>query len=279
METVIIDSNNCFITLAQGLFADPKSKYAVTDLPSIRKMVLTYVAKQMKGNNDIVLAVDDGTWRKEYFPEYKANRKTEKEKSEFPYDKFMPMFQQVIDELKQIHGKLSVVQVPGVEGDDIVAVIAPRVLPTIIHSSDQDLLQLQVFYKGVKQFNPRDWKYITPEDKSYDIFDHIIRGDAGDGVPNVLSEDRCFVDKIRQVPMIKSRYDELYGKIATPDPEGYIGDDEDLMRRYYRNKLMVDLREIPADIKVKIVEVYESSKQPGKLGDFSNHLLKHGVMI
>ena len=58
METVIIDGNNVFISLAQGLWADPKAKHAVVDLVSVRKMVLTYIGRQLGLGNTVILCID-----------------------------------------------------------------------------------------------------------------------------------------------------------------------------------------------------------------------------
>ena len=278
METVIIDGNNVFISLAQGLWADPKAKHAVVDLVSVRKMVLTYIGRQLGLGNTVILCIDFKTWRKRVFREYKARRAEEKEKSGFPYDQFIEVLQAVCDEIKTVPGRVKVMQVEYAEGDDLIAVMAALNQPCVIHSTDKDLLQLQTFYDGVRQFSPRDWEYITPESKSYDLVEHIIRGDPGDGIPNILSADDVFVTRTRQTVLTKTRYQALYEMMCTPDPEMFCQDDPELLQRYRRNKQMVDLREIPDDIVSSIIHAYESIGE-GKAGEFSNLLMKHGITI
>ena len=91
----------------------------------------------------------------------------------------------------------------------------------------------------------------------------IIRGDKGDGIPNVLSSSDCFVRDLRQTPISKSKFEKLMEK--------NYGDWEDENARigFSRNQTLIDLRNIPDDIKEKIINNYEETiPVKGKILDY-----------
>ena len=56
--------------------------------------------------------------------------------------------------------------------------------------------------KIIKGVDPREY-----------LKEHIIRGDKGDGIPNILSADNCIVDGVRQKPISKKKVREwMYKK-------------------------------------------------------------------
>ena len=63
----------------------------------------------------------------------------------------------------------------------------------MIVSGDKDFIQLQK-YPNVQQYNLILKKYVNGHDPITYIKEHILKGDASDGVPNVLSPDNTFVD-------------------------------------------------------------------------------------
>jgi hypothetical protein len=89
----------------------------------------------------------------------------------------------------------------------------------------------------------------------------VIKGDAGDGVPNILSPDNAFVMNIRQKPVTKKRLEEWVdiNKMSS-----------EVKRNYLRNKSLIDLSEIPEHLKNKILEAYsaENTKDRSQLLNF-----------
>jgi hypothetical protein len=86
----------------------------------------------------------------------------------------------------------------------------------------------------------------------------IIRGDKGDGVPNILSADNCIVEGVRQKAITEV-------KIITwlnQDPKEFCT--EDMLRNYSRNEIMIDLTKIPPNLTQKILDTYESAKVSSK---------------
>lgn len=276
----LIDGNNAFITLAQGLWSDPRAKSAVTNPVSVMKMVLGYVAGVYKKSSRVVLALDDGTWRKQVFPYYKARRALAKEKSDFPYAEFVECLNSAIAVVKNNSSRLDVIQIPGIEGDDIIGCLAPVLAPVCVYSTDQDLLQLQTNFPDldITQYSPKEHVYIRPADKKYNLVDHIIRGDDTDDVPNVLSPDTSFVEKIRQTPMIASRYNPLFEQFSAPDfdPETLEGD---LKARYIRNRAMVDMRYMPDYVVDKIFAEYERVSETPRNKTLFDTLAEQGILV
>lgn len=279
METQLIDGNNVFTTLAQSLAADKRSVHAAYDLDSIRKMVVHYISKHIQAGRPVVIAADAASWRKQEFPPYKWRRYQNKGRDDFKYDEFIVVLQKVLEEIKE-HSPCAVLRVPGAEGDDIIAAFAAIMAEeggVCIHSTDKDLLQLQLHYSGVRQFSPTEWKYITAQSKGYSLIEHIIRGDAGDDVPNILSADDVFMTKTRQTVLTASRYSEMYALLSSERPEDQMDDEQ--KRRYHRNRKLIDLREIPFDVVERIFAAYTEEKEKMRpAGAFSHYLASHGIL-
>ena len=94
----------------------------------------------------------------------------------------------------------------------------------------------------------------------------IIRGDKGDGIPNVLSVSDCFVRDIRQTPINKSKFDKLMEKDYGE------WEDENARIGFSRNQTLIDLRNIPGDIREKIINSYEETK-PASKGKILDYLI------
>ena len=107
-------------------------------------------------------------------------------------------------------------------------------------------------------------KYITKEEADQFLREHVLKGDAGDGIPNVLSDDNCFVLGSRQKPLTQKRMDDL----IQVGLEGKY--DHPAFRNYMRNKELIDLTMIPKDVQLKILESYDEqeNKKPNKLMDY-----------
>lgn len=242
----------------------------------LRHMILNSIRgyKQKFGRKygDIVIACDNMKyWRREYFPLYKAGRKKAREDSGYDWKLIFETLNQIRDEIDKIF-PYKVVNVDGAEADDVIAVLAewsqtndlenaspfadgdPK--PFLVISGDHDFIQLQRF-KNVQQFSPIQKKYVstdsTPENY---VLEHIIRGDKGDGIPNVLSNDDCLVKGERQKP-ISSKKIEEWSKDKNKMPN-----DPEFKKNFERNSVLVDFRFIPDKVKNSIVNNFES--QPTK---------------
>jgi hypothetical protein len=254
-----------------------KSMYGKTftlDESLIRHMVLmilkTHLKTFRKDYGEVVLCCDNRKyWRKEFFPFYKANRKKNREKSDLDWHMIFDMLAKFKQELKE-NFPYKVVDVEGAEADDIIGTLVPRHIMSeniLIISSDGDFPQLQM-YNGtshftVKQYNPSQKKFIVSFNPLEELKEKVIRGDKGDGIPNVLSPSDCFVRDIRQTPISKGKLDKLMEKNYGE------WEDENARIGFSRNQTLIDLRCIPGDIKEKIINTYEETTPvKGKILDY-----------
>ena len=238
------------------------------DVNLLRHMVINTIRShklKFEGEyGELVIACDSRHyWRKQYFPYYKANRKKAREDSKFNWQEIFDAINLIKKELAAIF-PFRVIEVDGAEADDIIAslvywsldndvregTLIPDPKPLLIVSGDHDFNQLQK-YKHVKQFSPVLKKFVkaetTPEEY---IIHHIIRGDKGDGVPNVLSNDDSIVSGERQTSITTKKLEEWI-KDPTTMPT-----DDNFKRNYHRNKTLVDLSMIPKEIQEQIINTF-----------------------
>ena len=232
----------------------------------IRHMILNtirrYNVKFKDEYGQMILACDSTSWRKEKFPQYKFKRKTARDESPLDWGKFFGFLNGIRDEIAE-ELPYPVVHVDRAEADDVIATLVQSTQefgqnePVMIVSSDKDFIQLHQ-YSNVKQFSPMKRKLVEVEDPAFYKFDHICRGDVSDGVPNMLSPDNTFTDGLRQTPMMKKKIQFWWDNRIELDT--LLNDDE--LRNFQRNSLMIDLNRIPEDIQSSILDKYKS--QQGK---------------
>jgi hypothetical protein len=258
---ILIDLNQVLLSGIMAQIASQKNVKLEENL--IRHLVLNVIrthTKTFKEYGEVVLCCDNRKyWRKEIFPFYKAGRKKSREKSDLDWHLIFDILAKLKQELKD-NFPYKVIDVEGAEADDIIGTLVPRHIMhenIVIVSSDGDFLQLQM-YNGrsefkVKQYNPAQKKYLISPDPMMDLKEKIIKGDKGDGIPNILSPADCFVRDVRQTPITKGKLEKFLAEQS---------DDYDSISKtgYTRNQLLIDLRNIPGDIKEKIINTYEETK-------------------
>lgn len=247
----------------------------------LRHMVInsirSYKQKFSDEYGEIVIACDDKNyWRKQIFPYYKANRKKARDSSELDWSLIFDVFNKIKAEIKQ-YFPYRVIQVDHAEADDIISTLVHNNSDEVfggknilILSGDKDFVQLQKF-PNVKQYDPIRKKWIACKDPEKYLFEHILKGDPGDGIPNVLSDDDTFVTDKRQKPLTQKKIDTIYN-------DGVFMLDKLADKNYRRNRDLVDLSCIPANIKESVISKYdeESGKGRDKLFNyFIKYKLKH----
>ena len=203
---------------------------------------------------EMVIAMDHtNVWRKKSFPHYKANRKKQRKESKHDWNAIFTMMNNVREEVEE-YSPYRCVRIEGCEADDVIATIIeakndPR--PTVIVSPDKDFVQLQK-YPNVKQFSNIQKKWVEPDiDPVTDLEIKVLKGDMGDGIPNVMSEDDVLIEEgAHQTPLRKAKMDMLM-----QDPEA-LG--TSIARRIIRNRDMIDLSRCPDYLKQEILEAFAS---------------------
>ena len=239
----------------------------------VRHMILnvirTYV-KKFKATHgpEVVIACDNRNyWRRDYFPQYKASRKKSRDASGHDWNSIFECLHKIKEELKE-HSPYKVVDVDTAEADDIIAVLAMRQSTqekVMILSSDKDFAQLQK-YPNVEQFSPILKKFIKEPLPSVQLKQMIIRGDKGDGIPNILSADDSIVNGIRQKPITEAKIINWLNQ----EPKEFCN--EEMLRNYKRNELLIDLTKVPETLQKSIIDTYENTAGHTKQ-QFMNYMI------
>jgi 5'-3' exonuclease len=232
-------------------------------LNSIRMYVKKYSAEF---GSSIVIAADNYSWRRKYFPQYKAKRREARTSSEAEKEKWSNIFDILDVVLKELDEFLpySVLHISGAEADDIIGTLAEYIQkdfgyqePMLIISQDKDFIQLHRF-SNVKQFSPQQNKWIKDSNPRYYLFEHILKGDPSDGIPNILSSDDVFITEgIRQTPLTKKKIEQYMEILLSSDKslESVLTTNE--FRNFSRNQKLIDLTMTPPELKQAIINEYE----------------------
>ena len=226
----------------------------------VRHMVLNSIRNfksRFSNYGELVICCDDKNyWRKQMFPYYKANRKKSREASSLDWNMIFNTLSMIKEEVKE-NFPYVVLQVESAEADDLIATMVERYgnngEKIMIVSGDKDFAQLQR-YKNVSQYSPITKKMIKVDDPMEYLFEHVIRGDSGDGVPNIMSRDDVFVNGLRQKPLTKKKVAAMIGEMK----RGITPFDGEVKRNYLRNIQLIDLTRVPDDIRQEVIYKYNN---------------------
>lgn len=279
---LLIDFNQCIIG---AVHIGAKNFGSDLNMDMIRHLTLNsilYYRKRFDDYTDTVICCDGPrSWRKDHYPYYKAVRRKSRDESPLDWDLIHDAINHMEEEL-DTYFPYRVVRVDRAEGDDVIAVLIKHfqkdydgVIPPKIKiiSSDKDFIQLHSI-PGVSQYSPITKKEVfDPEPEKY-LFEQILKGDRGDGVPNFRSSDECLTRGIRQRPVTQKRLDECWD---AKDPMQFCSTEE--LSNYSRNKKMIDLihDEIPQDVVDAIIAKYESAKE-ARRSEIWNYMTKYKLM-
>ena len=252
---ILVDMNQ--ISVASVMMHLHMSKRTIPDNNMVRHMILNslrmYRTQFSSEFGELVLCYDSKHyWRRDYFPQYKANRKRDREKSNQDWDAIFECLNTIKEEIKTNMPYKSL-EIYGAEADDIIATICTEYDEEImILSGDKDFIQLQRF-PNVKQYSPITKKMVNGINPSGYLQEHILKGDMSDGIPNVLSPDHTFTDGLRQHPLTKKKIASILDTVPFDSLP------EETKRNYQRNKKLIDLTFTPPELSDEILKTYRSS--------------------
>ena len=244
------------------------------DVDFIRHMVLNslrmYRTEYNEKYGELVICCDSPhSRRKEHFPQYKAGRKTSREESPLNWTQIFGCFETIKEELKTKF-PYKFIQVDSAEADDIIGLLSrteSRNEKVMIISSDKDFIQLHQ-YDNVYQWSPVTKKLVNGVEPHGYLFEHILKGDKGDGIPNVLSADNSIVDGVRQKPITKKYVENFVLHNAEIS-----GRSEMEIRNFHRNQKLIDLNETPPSLCEQIWEEYQKEPE-GQRRDLLNFFIE-----
>ena len=223
----------------------------------VRHMILNSVRMYRTMFNEdygeMVLAYDSKSyWRREFFPQYKSNRRKNREEDNKDWDSIFEVLNQIKNEIKEFL-PYKVVETYGAEADDVIATLCKHYQSEkiMIVSGDKDFIQLQK-YDNVSQYSPVTKKLVNGVDPNVYIKEHVLKGVKSDGVPNVLSPDHTFTDELRQRPLTSKKMHDI---LATE-----IDDlNDELKRNYQRNFKLINLDNIPEKLELDILDDFKGA--------------------
>ena len=278
---ILIDYSQVAVAGILAFSADiKKNKDSSEKKNLIRHVVLSSIKSYKKkyGNEygQVVIACDGKNyWRRDFFAQYKGLRKKARDESDLDWAVIFETLNELREDLKE-HFKYKVIHVDKCEADDVIAVLTEstqefgKYEPVMIVSSDKDFKQLHT-YDNVKQFSPMLKKQVSVGSKKELhawLVEHIVKGDSGDGIPNILSADTTLVEGVRQKPVSSKRLEEFIANGFTA-----CKNDEE-RRNWHRNQTLVDFKYIPEEVKNSILTAFEVEPKGNKMA-IMNYLIKH----
>ena len=271
---ILVDMNQ--ISLASVMMHLNITKRDSVEPGMVRHMILNSLRMYRQMFNEeygeLVICYDSKHyWRRDYYPEYKASRKKSRDSSGHDWDDIFEFLNMMKEEIKD-NFPYKVLEVYGAEADDIIATLCHELEfdngKTLILSGDKDFVQLQK-YRNVTQYSPITKKFVNGIDPNEYLYEHVLKGDTGDGVPNVLSPDNTFVDGLRQKPLSKKKIAEWAGPMC----EQMLPNDE-VKRNYQRNKKLIDLTESPDELFMECKKAYDDAPE-GDRSKLLNYFIKN----
>ena len=275
-----------------GEMAGRSGKDVDVNVPLLRHMILNAIRSYKNKfseefGDEVVIACDNRHyWRRKVFPHYKGHRKKARAASEYDWSAIFDALNIIRNELDE-YFPYPVIDVEGAEADDVIGTLAEysqtagedgglfdegTQIPFLVLSGDHDFNQLQK-WSNVKQYAPAQRKWIKiKEPAAAVLMEHIITGDKGDGVPNMLSPDNSFADGIRQKSIRKA----LLAEWKVTPPEQWIT--AEMSHGYNRNQQLVDLSKTPQEIKNNIIESYQR-QQGGDRSQLLNFFIKNKMRL
>ena len=252
-------------TIIAGLMAQLKVNDGEMSEDLLRHMIINslrnYQKRYAEEYGEMVLCTDAANpWRRDFYPNYKANRKKARDNDDMDWTLIFDTLHKVKMEIKE-NFPYRYMYVENAEADDIIAVLCRTTNEKVlIVSGDKDFQQLHK-YNYVKQWSPNLNKFVVQDRPEEFLKEHTLRGDKSDGIPNILSNDNCMVEGIRQTPLRKPVFDAYMRMTIESDDKYY--------RNYLRNQTLIDFDFIPKDVESRILQEYEKTEVvQGKVFDY-----------
>lgn len=246
-----------------------------------------------------ILALEGKSWRKKVYPAYKMNRiarKLKRKPSEIEADE---VFEQAANDLIEYFSKdtnIPAIKSPNAEADDIIAtfIFDRPDEQHIIVSCDSDFHQL--IADNVMMYDPMQGHIITINgvfndrmqpvidkttkkqktigDPEYILFKKCIRGDSSDNISSAYPKirEKGSKNKVGIVQCFEDRKSKGFewNTVMLHEWEDHMGNRNKVKDLYERNRLLIDLREIPdiivEEVRQSIVESCQKKVSTSEVG-------------
>ncbi|MDH5766617.1 MAG: hypothetical protein OEZ38_11435 [Gammaproteobacteria bacterium] len=182
---LIVDLSNVVFIVHHSSLKKNNGEFSKEFLLFKTVQLIKYIALMYKVDGILIACDSKNVWRKDLYPEYKANRN---HATDPYYDDVKDVINDVIrffDECTMI----TTMSVNRAEADDIIAIVTQTSnAKSVILSSDKDFIQL-INDKTVL-YSPTSKAERVSEDREYELFEKCIRGDRGDNIPSAYPNIR-----------------------------------------------------------------------------------------
>lgn len=299
---LLVDFTNLFFrgrhTASRAADLDDRLGMAVhTTLASINKSW-----RLLKGDH-VVVALEGRSWRKDYYPAYKAQRKAARAALSPKDAEEDQRFWETLDSLKEFFinkTNCTILQHPELEADDLISGWISH-HPNdhhIINSTDGDFAQLLA--NNVEQYNGVAGQIInlkgyfdekgnlvkdkktgdvkSPPDPEWLLFEKCMRGDVSDNVFSAYPGVRTKGTK-NKIGLLEAYADRKskgfnWNNLMLQKFQHHDGTEHRVLDDYNLNKMLCDLNAQPQDIQQKIKETIRASAQPRSTPAVGIHFLK-----
>jgi 5'-3' exonuclease len=261
-KVLLIDLHNLCMRHLFAQIPDPTdisyTQYKYGMLLSIRKLARTFQPDRMIFCKESI----DGNWRKAIYPDYKANRASERASSVVDFDKFFEINKKFLTGLEKCMKNAQFLTVPHLEADDLIALTVmnePNWEITLV-STDKDFYQLHSF-KNFHQWDPIKEEYIQVLNPEAALMEKIVRGDRSDNIPSLK----------------KGVGSKTFAKIYAEGLNEWLSLNM-LQESFDRNTKLISFRCIPQEYKSQVKNIIEDfEKQPFDSREFFNFIIAEGI--
>ena len=273
---IIVDFSQTCINAIAGVGDNPTSNVydTIEQLCAhlIYNKLRTYNVKFRKKYGEMIICLEGkDNFRYEAFPNYKCKRKTERKDSYIDWEQLYRVMDEVIESLRK-YFPYKVLRVHRCEADDIIAVLAKYINePNVIVSSDKDFNQLLVHH-NVEKYDPKkEAMFKLDVSPTQFLLEQILTGDSSDSVPNIHSPDDFFLhtDGVRQKAVYQKYKDAFMGRLRADELT------EDEISNFKRNSKLINLDEIPKEIKGNILNTYNDCEVKGDINILLNYFIEN----
>ena len=283
MKYIIVDTMNLFFRARHVVHrgADLSEKLGLS-----MHLMLAAANKLAKreGTDHVVFALEGGNnWRKDFYPPYKKQRAIERQqRTEVAIeedDLYFEVYNQFVTYLND-KSNASVIAVPGIEGDDVIArfiALHPEDEHTIL-SSDTDFYQLITdkvhMYNGITKelitdkgnFDDKGKPVVDKKtqqfkhigDPEWVLFEKCIRGDKSDNIfsayPGVRKKGSKNKTGLLEAFADKGKKGFNWNNLMLQRWTDHLGVEHRVLDDYERNRKLIDLTQQPSDIIDKVDE-------------------------
>ncbi len=269
---ILIDNSQIILA---NIFQSMKDNPKIND-DFVRHMVLSSYRmirrKFYKEYGELVICNDSSDcWRKKHFPLYKQNRKDKQKSADIDWPQIYSSMTTIRNEIIESFPYKNI-KLDGAEADDIIAILSRKYYnqeKILILSNDKDFQQLQIF-PNIKQYSTFKKQFLVCENPKLFLYEHIIKGDSSDGIPNIVSDDSSIIDKSkRQNKVTKKVIEDVLSVINNIETSKYA-------KNWNRNKTLIDFSSIPQEIEDQILELYNLQKT--NKGTILDYMIKHKLV-